>query len=213
MMHSWLLVAHIAVLGYWLGAELVINRAYRFVCWRDDLPFAARDAMMDHVMDVDQHVRYALILQLMLGTMLAVDLLGLPTWQFWLALFLGAVWLAMVEAVHHLRKGQFGQWLATFDRYLRYAVMAGLGALAVMSDLPLWMRLKLAVFAAVMACGVGIRLALIGHFRIWLYMAEHGPTAERNAAIRATYRRATAILVLLWVFIGVIICLSILKPL
>jgi hypothetical protein len=35
------------------------------------LPFAERDRLMDHVMDVDQHVRYALVLQAGLGTMFA----------------------------------------------------------------------------------------------------------------------------------------------
>lgn len=54
-MISWLLAAHIAVLGYWLGAELVINSTYRLVCFADDMPFAQRDQLMDHVMAIDQH--------------------------------------------------------------------------------------------------------------------------------------------------------------
>ena len=62
-----LLVFHIAVLGYWLGSELVINSTYRHVAWAADMPFEQRDRLMDHVMDADQHVRYALLLQLMLG--------------------------------------------------------------------------------------------------------------------------------------------------
>jgi hypothetical protein len=34
--------------------------------------------MTDHLMDVDQHVRYALILQLVLGSMLASELAFAP---------------------------------------------------------------------------------------------------------------------------------------
>ena len=67
MLYTSLLVAHIAVLGYWLGSELVINHTYRYVSWSAGMPFAERDRLMDHVMDVDQHVRYALVLQLRPG--------------------------------------------------------------------------------------------------------------------------------------------------
>jgi hypothetical protein len=209
---DWLLVAHIAVLGYWLGAELVINSEYRFICWRDDLPFAARDAMMDHLMDADQHVRYALILQLTLGMLLLVGRAGLPVWIAWIAPLAGAAWLALVEYVHRRRKSGAGQALATFDRTLRYAAMAGLIAYAVGGPLPFWLRFKLAAFAGIMACGVGIRITLVGHFHLWSEMAVQGATPERNAAIRATYRRATAILIILWLLIGAITLLSVFKP-
>ena len=72
MFEQALLVAHIAVLGYWLGSELVINATYRYVSCADAMPFAERDRLMEHVMHVDQHVRYALVLQAALGTALAV---------------------------------------------------------------------------------------------------------------------------------------------
>jgi hypothetical protein len=67
----WLKVLRIAVLGYWLGSELVINSTYRLVAFGDRLPFDERTRLMEHVMDVDQHVRYALVLQAALGTALA----------------------------------------------------------------------------------------------------------------------------------------------
>ena len=62
------LVAHIIVVGYWLGSDLVINSTFRYVSRTASLPFEERERLMDHVMDVDQHVRYALILQVWLGT-------------------------------------------------------------------------------------------------------------------------------------------------
>ena len=71
MLETVLLVAHIAVLGYWLGSEFVINSGYRYVCRAATLPFIERNKLMDHVLDVDQHVRYAFILQIGLGTSLA----------------------------------------------------------------------------------------------------------------------------------------------
>ena len=42
MLLTVLLVAHIAVLGYWLGSELVINSTYRYVSYGRHVPFAER---------------------------------------------------------------------------------------------------------------------------------------------------------------------------
>lgn len=211
-----LLVAHIAVLGYWLGSELCINSEYRFIAFRDDLDFAARDAMTGHLMDVDQHVRYALILQLALGTMLALHLGYLPggTTAMWAAAATGVGWIVFVEFVHRLRETPTGARLAAIDRGLRYAVMAALLALAlgIAADAPWWLRIKLACFAGLIACGIAIRLVLIGHFRLWAAMRRDGPSAAGNAEVKRIYVRATSILGLLWAFIAAIAALAVFKP-
>jgi hypothetical protein len=108
-MAVWLEVLHIAVPGYWLGSELVINSAYRLVTG-EQLPFDQRTRLMEHVMDVDQHVRYALVLQAALGTALAA-LYGLvPGGETlaWGVLAAEALWLAFVEAVYRLRHAPAG---------------------------------------------------------------------------------------------------------
>lgn len=214
MTYQLLLVAHIAVLGYWLGSELVINSEYRFICFRDDLPFASRDAMTDHLMDVDQHVRYALILQLTLGSMLSAELGYLPRPLLWIAPLLGAAWLALVEITHRARGRPLGQILAKTDRFVRYGMLVLLGAAAIglWPSLPLWLRLKLGCFAGVIACGVGIRLWLISHFRIWGEMRASGTTPEGNATVKRIYAQATATLLLLWLFIIAATLLAVLKP-
>jgi hypothetical protein len=116
-----------------------------------------------------------------------------------------------------MRHAPLGKRLALIDRASRYVLMAVLVAVATSLigsswDMPAWLRVKLALFAGVIASGVGIRLALIGHFRTWAIMARDGPNAATNAVIRATYWRATAVLLLLWVFIGLIVVLSVTKP-
>jgi hypothetical protein len=215
----WLKVLHIAVLGYWLGSELVINSTYRLVAFGDRLPFDERTRLMEHVMDVDQHVRYALVLQAALGTALAA-LYGLvPGGEAlaWGVLAAGALWLGFVEAVHRLRHAPAGTTLAGIDRGLRYGLMALLvaiaaGALGQSWLMPGWLRLKLGLFAGVMACGVVIRLALIKHFTTWADMARNGVTAAGNAVIRRTCVQATSVLVVLWLFIAAIVVASVQKP-
>ncbi len=219
MIGPWLLAAHIAVLGYWLGSELVINSTYRYVSYSDGMPFAERTRLMEHVMHVDQHVRYALVLQACLGPALAALYGYLPggtTTAIGFGVF-GALWLAFVEFTHRLRHAPGGKALGAIDRGSRYLLMALLLAVAAgliggAWSMPGWLRWKLALFAGVILCGVGIRLALISHFRTWAIMARDGPTAGTNAIIKRTYVRATAVLLLLWVFIAAITLISVGKP-
>lgn len=218
-MVAWLLAAHIAVLGYWLGSEFVINSTYRYVSYSDRMPFAERSRLMEQVMHVDQHVRYALVLQATLGPALAALYGYIPGGSATAIGFgiFGALWLVFVELVHRLRHTPIGKTLGAIDRGSRYALMAillgaAIGLIGGDWPMPHWLRWKLALFAGVMMCGVGIRLALIAHFRTWAVMTRDGPGDETNAIIKRTYIRATSVLVLLWVFIVAITILSIWQP-
>jgi hypothetical protein len=219
MMITWLLIAHIGVLGYWLGSEVVINSTYRLVCYAEDMPFDQREQLMDHVMHIDQHVRYALVLQTSLGVMLAASYGFIPggTLISGVAAVLGTVWLGFVEAVHRLRRHPAGGVLAKIDRGSRYVLIAALVATAIgllgrTWPVPDWLRWKMAVFAGVVACGVAIRIVLLAHFRTWARMAEGDVTPENNAIIKRTYKRATSVLILLWALIAIVVFLSVTKP-
>ena len=218
LIHS-LLVAHVAVLGYWLGAELVINSTFRHVALAATMPFPERDRLLDHVMDVDQHVRYALILQAGIGFALTALLAYLPGGPgVALAAALGAgAWLVLVELTHRRRKTGAGAALALADHALRHLLMVTLllvGALALAGplSLPAWLAWKLILFAAVIACGVGIRLQLIRFFALWRELPRDGTDAVLESEVRRNYRRATAILILLWLCIAGVVVLSVLKP-
>jgi hypothetical protein len=129
----------------------------------------------------------------------------------------GVLWLAFIELVHRQRTRPAGATLQRIDRMTRYALLlllVGVATSVVGREwaMPAWLRWKLAAFAAVIACGIGIRIALLRHFATWAEMSARGVTAAANESIKHTYRLATAILVLLWCFIAVIVLLSILKP-
>jgi len=218
LIHS-LLVAHIVVLGYWLGSELVINSTYRHVSWASSLALADRNRLMDHVMHVDQHVRYALVLQFALGFSLVFLLGYLPGAKQGAVItaFLGICWLVLVELTHAFRKRPVGTSLAALDRGIRYLLMTGLVVLAVaallgQAGLPPWLAWKLVCFAAVMACGVGIRLVLVRLFVVWKELPGTGSAPGVEEAIRSMYWKATSVLYLLWVFIAAIVWLSVFKP-
>lgn len=214
-----LLVIHIAVLGYWLGAEFVINSEFRFVCRAASMPFEERKRLMEHVMDVDQHVRYALVLQAGLGTVLSALLGYFPggATLAWAAGLATLLWLAFVEIVHRLRHGASGRKLAFVDRLVRYVLLAALvvgGLAAVVGALALqaWLAWKLVLFGAVIACGIAIRYYIIQFFGIWRQIEAHGSSNEHERAIRKNYAAGTSMLGLLWLCIAAITILSILKP-
>ena len=214
-----LLIAHIVVLGYWLGSEFVINSTYRYVSYHADIPFADRDRLMSHVLDVDQHVRYALVLQVALGSTLAALLGYVPGGKSVaiVAALVGVAWLLFVELVHRLRSRPIGQILATVDRGIRYLLIAlligtwGVGVLGSAQLMP-WLAWKLLMFAGVLLCGVGIRIQIMNFFKVWRVIGEKGISDGLQQQVAAIYVRATSILVGLWVFIGVIAVLSIVKP-
>ena len=217
-----ILVAHIVVLGYWLGAEFVINSTYRYVSYRSEMPFADRDRLMSHVLDVDQHVRYALVLQFGLGAILAARLgyFAVEPEGTVLIALLALVWLAFVEAVHRLRHRRLGQRLAKLDRGMRYGLMVGLVVVGTSTllrlfpdwNVPNWLGWKLLFFAGVLACGVGIRIQIIRFFQIWKQIAALGSDEDAEQSIRRVYVRATSILVGLWVFIFAMVVMSVVKP-
>lgn len=214
-----LLVFHIAVLGYWLGSEFVINSEYRYVCQASSMPFPDRKKLMEHVMDVDQHVRYALVLQAGLGTVLGALLGYIPggTTLAWVAGSVGIAWLAFVEVIHRVRHGAGGQRLALLDRSIRYVlltVLLGIGVATALGAISLqgWLAWKLFLFGCVMASGVGIRLSIIDFFRVWRDINTNGSTDEKEKEIRWIYTWGTGILILLWVLIAAIVVLSVMKP-
>jgi hypothetical protein len=131
----------------------------------------------------------------------------------WVALLAGLGWLALVEAVHQTSKAPSGELLARIDRGLRYGVAALLviAAFAV-TDWPVWLRIKLALFAGVIGCGVLIRFALIRHFAVWRSMVTNGPTSDDEGQVQAIYRKATGILFILWALVAAITALAIFKP-
>ncbi|MEZ5512695.1 MAG: hypothetical protein R3F58_02345 [Steroidobacteraceae bacterium] len=214
-----LLVAHVVVLGYWLGADLVINATYRYVSWSRGMPFQERSRLMEHVMHVDQHVRYALVLQLALGVSLASLKGYLPIGEptVWVAAVLAAAWIILLELVYRRRHSPSGPLLDTIDLALWVAAgvllvgISGASAGGFMS-LPGWLTLKLALFGGVFLAGVGIRVALMAFFRAWQEVAEKGSSDARETAIRQGYWRATAVLIGLWVLIGAMVVLSVGKP-
>ena len=220
MLVNALLVAHILVVGYWLGSDLVINSTFRYVSRAASMPYDERDKLLDHVLDIDQHVRYALVLQIGFGTALAA-LLGYVPGGAALAAIAGisvVAWLALVESAHRLRKGRLGEPLARLDRSVRYlaviaALVIGISGMAGYFALAGWLSLKLLLVAGAIVCGLGIRFELVRYFRVWHEIRREASSVALERLLRRRYATATALLVMLWAFVTAIVAISVFKHL
>jgi len=124
--YSLLLWAHVLVMGYWLGSELVINALTHYIARTTSLSGAERMRLWDFLLDVDQHVRNAMIMSVPLGFSLA-GILGLAPIEGWTLVavwVLSALWFWFMWMVHWRRKAPEGLTFARWDWRLRYVLMA-----------------------------------------------------------------------------------------
>jgi hypothetical protein len=213
--------AHVLVMGYWLGSELVINALTHYITCATALPPAERMRLWDFLLDVDQHVRNAMIMSVPLGFTLAsmlglVPIDGVWMWLLWIA---SALWFWFMWLVHWRRKAPVGPALAKWDwriRYLLIAVFAGTGASSLLTGWPYptrWLALKVLLFAGAIVCGIFVRFCIKQAYRSALQAIAAGrATAADNEEFRILMVKGTWALVVLWVLLFAIGALGALKP-
>lgn len=221
MAYSLVRWAHVLVMGYWLGSELVINALSHYCGRATSLSGKQRMDLWDFVLDVDQHVRNAMIMSVPLGLSLAAWMGLSPLTGGWLALIwvLSIAWFWLMWATHLERKTPRGAKLAAWDWRVRYVLIAafgisGLVSLATGSPFASkWLALKIFLIAPAIACGLGVRY----YIRLAYQKALPAITADtagpnENAIFQMTIVRATWVLVGLWVILFTIGALGALKP-
>jgi hypothetical protein len=221
MTYALLKWAHVLVMGYWLGSELVINALTHYVARARTLPPDERMKLWDFLLDVDQHVRNAMILSVPLGFSLAallglVPIEGIWLWLLWIA---SALWFWFMWLVHWRRKAPEGAALATWDWRLRYVLIAFFAGTALWSlwtgwpyPAP-WLALKVLLFSGAMVCGIFVRHYIKLAYRSALPAIAAGRATDAdNEEFRMLMIKATWVLVVLWALLFTIGALGALKP-
>lgn len=215
---------HILLFVYWLGADLGVFLAARYVV-RGDLALDERLRFLDLLLKIDMGPRTALILILPVGAMLAAQLDAIDglapllpvVWGFAL------VWLLLAWQVA-LRPQHPATPLCTrIDRVIRWGMAASLALVAAYSllrDAPVrapWLAAKLLLFAAVITLGLLLRGVLrdwaLGFAALRQVGAGSEAAAQANARILAAQRRSTPYALLLWLLVATIAWLGVAKPL
>ena len=221
MTYSLLHWAHVLVMGYWLGSELVINALTHYVTRATSLSGRERMKLWDFLLDVDQHVRNAMIMSVPLGFSLAsmlglVEIHGLGMWALWL---LSAAWFAFMWLVHLRRNTPQARILAQWDWWIRYALIAffaGTGLSSLATGWPYathWLALKVLLLAGAIVCGIAVRYYIREAYQSALpAIAADRATPADNETFRVLMVKATWALVVLWVLLFTIGGLGALKP-
>ncbi|WP_337879403.1 hypothetical protein [Rheinheimera sp.] len=197
---------HIVLFVYWLGGDLGTFYASRFVA-KEGQSAEQRLTALKIMMGVDQGPRICMALMLGPGIHMAytIGLMQVPAWAMVATWLLCLVWLGMVLAIHFGHDKSYLSWLTRFDFNFRLLVIAACLYFAIQSllgdkslilaDFIAW---KLIVFAALVGCGLGIRLMLKPFGPAFMQMLQQGPNPHLDAVIQGCLARARPFVYLIW---------------
>jgi hypothetical protein len=210
---------HILLFVYWLGADLGVFVASRYVA-RADLPLEERLRFLELLLTVDMGPRTALILMIPVGFTLATTLGLAPFADGWLpaiwALAIG--WLALAWYLFRAgRDPRAARW-ARVDQVLRIAVIVaflGTGLATLLTGGPLgtgWLAGKFVLFAGVVTLGLLLRVVIRDWIKGFAQLRVEATRDSGNSLIHAAHRRAARMAMLLWLFVAAIAFLGVVKP-
>lgn len=197
---------HLLLFVYWLGGDLGTFYASRFVV-KHDLSKEQRSTALTIMMGVDQGPRICMTLILGPGIHLAaaMGLITLSTPVLVLVWLLCFAWLAMVLAIHFGHGKAYLGWLTQIDFYFRIVVILACVVFAIQSltgegfihvD---WIAWKLLVFAALVGCGLCIRIGLKPFTPAFMDMMVNGVTEQGDKVMNQSLARVRPFVYLIWV--------------
>ncbi len=182
---------HVALLVYWLGADIGVFYSSLQVI-KPEHPPETRAAIVKVLTFVNYFPATASILMLPVGLQLAAGVDASPVTGAWLVLvWLGALaWLAITHSSAKRRGTPVGQQLANLDLAIRVVLILVLGAAALVSlagDDPFkanWLALKVLLYAYILICGLGIRFSFASFGPAFRRLMSEGSTPETEAALK-----------------------------
>jgi hypothetical protein len=196
----WIKLFHLLCLVYWLGADLGTFYAARFVA-RGELTPAARATAAKIMLGIDLAPRVCMPLTLASGVHLAagiglVPLAGAGIAAVWAACL---AWMGTAVWLHHAPPGARKDAVARADFGARGLLVLALAAWAF--TLPGWLMLKLLCFAATVACGMAIRVALKPFGPAFGALMARGATPEGDAVLAGSIARCVPWVIAIWVLL------------
>ncbi|MFA1541945.1 hypothetical protein [Actinomadura monticuli] len=224
-LHSMAVLLHLLLFVYWLGGDLGVFYASRFIL-RPDLSPEARAVGARVMSVVDMAPRVCLVLFLPSGvTLMAAGPFGrdlLPGWTVALAWAGGLAWLALVLYDHVRGATPLGRVARLLDLAVRGGLAAGLLGVAAytiaapepfgVTTNPRWLGAKAGAYALCILGGVMIRWRLrpFGPAFARLMAAGSSPEVERD--IRASVRGCLPYVYAVWAMVLLAAFLGVVKP-
>ncbi|WP_067833183.1 hypothetical protein [Actinomadura kijaniata] len=226
--HGWWILLHLVLFVFWLGGDLGVFYASRYVL-RPGLPPVARATALNVMSGLDLGPKTCLVLFLPSGvTLMALEphgarLFGAPAftaWQVALVWVLAAAWLAATVADHRAH-GRF-RWVRRVDWAIRIGLvvaLAGVAAYTMLADRPFgvatdprWLGGKLALYTLALACGLGVRLTLRPFGPAFGTLMTSGSTPEVERALKRAVDGCLPFVFGIWASVLAAAALGVFKP-
>jgi len=204
---------HIVLFVYWLGADLGVFLASRYVT-RSDLPTAERLRFLRLTLQIDLGPRTALILMIPVGVMLAsgLGIVALSPGALAALWITALAWLALAWYLALAAKSARLAMLTRIDVALRVSVAATFIGLAVVAPLPFWLAGKFLLFGVAVVLGLLLR-RVIGDWAAGFAQLNDATSADAgNARINSASNSATRLALTLWLAVLLIALLGVTKP-
>jgi hypothetical protein len=212
-------LAHLLLFVYWLGADIGVFYSARFVR-NASLDIASRRTAMQILAWIDQIPRYCLVLMLPVGYSLAamLGLVRMPAIGFVVLWGISAAWLWMVWAIHHYQGKPIAEKLRRIDLIWRWVLLAGLlwdaytglqGTGHIFAD---WVAIKFLLFAAMLFCGIMIRLRGKALGPALREILSNGSTPALEATVAGAFAKTRPFVLSIWVLLIIAAWVGIAKP-
>ena len=187
--------AHLIAFVYWLGGDLGTFLASREVINRQNSP-ETRHIALKVMLACDMGPKLAMPLILPLGVQLAVSggWMALSTAALATIWCLGLYWFAVVMVLFLHEGKPFTSALIRLDVWFRVLVALGLAAWASNAllsgeSIADWIAFKLMIFAAMVGCGIMVRINLAPFMPAFSDLMTNGPSETNNSAIERSIGR------------------------
>jgi hypothetical protein len=210
---------HLLLFVYWLGGDVGVFHAARYVRKRE-LTVEARRTALAIAVWVDQIPRYCLVLMLPVGYSLARESGFVATSDGWMTAVwaLAVVWLWLVWAVHRYHGTPHGARLRRFDLTWRICLVPGLlwdasqgwrGTGHLLSD---WLALKVAVYALIIFCGIMIRVYSRPRLEALQQLFAQGTSPQVEQTIDSSFAKTRPFVLAIWALLVLAAYVGITKP-
>jgi len=214
-----LVVAHVLLFAYWLGADWGVYVTSRFVA-DGRLSLEERRRFLQAAFRIDLLPRISFTMLLPVGVQLAAYY---GAWPF-PAAFVPAVWVfasawMVLNVLGYLRSGTpAGDRIRALDQNIRLVmapVLVGTGLWSVATGYPvapLFIALKIAVFGVMIVVGLVLRAIMKDWAIGFRRLATEGPGAAVDELFQGSLARARYVAYFMWSLSGVMAVLGVVKP-
>ena len=204
--YLFLKLLHILAFVYWLGGDLGTYFSSRFVV-DPKLSPAQRGTALKIMLGCDQGPKLCMPLIFSIGFSMSTTLsfIVAPLWAELLVWLVCLAWFANVNWLYFTNNQAAKARVSQFDLSFRVVVVIALGGASVWALLgdnfirPDWLAWKILVFAALVACGIYIRIQLKPFVSAFGALMTQGSSEAVEQTLQKSLGRARPAVYLIWV--------------